>query len=86
MIDYQASIRGFGSERTSQAETGTRVKGMKKTRDESSRREFLRWVSAGGLVSVLIDGRMFAAPASGSKSLRGIFPIAQTPFKRIWQP
>jgi dihydrodipicolinate synthase/N-acetylneuraminate lyase len=53
---------------------------MKKTRDESGRREFLGWVSTGALISVLIDGRMFATPASGSKSLRGIFPIAQTPF------
>src|SRR5216683_2106112 len=53
---------------------------MKDTREESGRREFLRWVSAGGLATVLIDGRVFAVPASGSKSLRGIFPIAQTPF------
>jgi dihydrodipicolinate synthase/N-acetylneuraminate lyase len=53
---------------------------MKKTRDESGRREFLRWVGAGALVSVLSDDRVLAAPASGSKSLRGIFPIAQTPF------
>lgn len=84
MIDYQnfsalKSLR-FASERTSHALTGTRAKGMRKTRDESGRRKFLQSVSAGALISVLIDGRMFAAPASGSKSLRGIFPIAQTPF------
>ena len=53
---------------------------MKKTREQSDRREFLRWVGAGALATVLIDGRLFAAPESGSKSLWGIFPIAQTPF------
>ena len=53
---------------------------MKKTRDESSRREFLRWVSARALISVLTDVRIFATPASSSKSLLGIFSIAQTPF------
>ena len=84
MIDYQRfsalkSLR-FASERTSHALTGTRAKGMRKTRDESGRRKFLQSVSAGALISVLIDGRMFAVPASGSKLLRGIFPIAQTPF------
>jgi dihydrodipicolinate synthase/N-acetylneuraminate lyase len=54
---------------------------MNETSEESGRREFLRWLSVGALAPMLIEGRMFAAPASGSKSLRGIFPIAQTPFK-----
>ncbi len=39
------------------------------------RREFLRLLSAGAL-----GGAMARVPAAGSKPLRGIFPIAQTPF------
>lgn len=46
----------------------------------SSRREFLHRASAGALGLALPDGRVFAAQTSGSKPLRGIFPIAQTPF------
>jgi dihydrodipicolinate synthase/N-acetylneuraminate lyase len=87
MIDYMsASLRRrcLGSRRSEigqglEPSSSLRMKETKK--EESGRREFLRWLSAGALAPVLIDGWMFAAPVSGSKSLRGIFPIAQTPFK-----
>ena len=42
------------------------------------RREFLRLLSFAGAGSVL--PRIDAAPSHGSKPLRGIFPIVQTPY------
>jgi dihydrodipicolinate synthase/N-acetylneuraminate lyase len=85
MIDYKFSPSTKWIERRIQANFAGRglelVLTMKKTREESGRREFLRWITLGALVPVLIDGRALAAPASGSKSLSGIFPVAQTPFK-----
>jgi 4-hydroxy-tetrahydrodipicolinate synthase len=44
------------------------------------RREFLGLMGAGLLGSALSSRPATAAPASGSKALRGIFPIACTPF------
>src|SRR5262245_16444462 len=47
---------------------------------DPSRREFLQWLGAGALGLALADGRMFAAQKTSSKTFRGIFPVAQTPF------
>jgi dihydrodipicolinate synthase/N-acetylneuraminate lyase len=44
------------------------------------RREFLQILSAGAAGLALSEKTLFAAHGSTSKPLRGIFPIAQTPF------
>jgi 4-hydroxy-tetrahydrodipicolinate synthase len=44
------------------------------------RRDFLRVLSAGALGLALPGGKLPASEKSGSKPLRGVFPIAQTPF------
>ena len=52
-----------------------------RTRD-LNRREFLQWLGTGA-IGLGLAGRGFAAVASqpaGTGRLRGIFPIAQTPF------
>lgn len=47
---------------------------------DPSRRGFLKLLGAGALGLALPGGRMSANQNSSSKPLRGIFPIAQTPF------
>lgn len=47
---------------------------------DASRREFVHLLGAGAIGLVLPGGRLLAASARGSKALRGIFPIGQTPF------
>jgi 4-hydroxy-tetrahydrodipicolinate synthase len=44
------------------------------------RREFLRLLTAGAIVVALPGSRLLSFQKSGSKPLRGIFPIAHTPF------
>jgi dihydrodipicolinate synthase/N-acetylneuraminate lyase len=44
------------------------------------RREFLRLVATGAMGVALPGGALWSAQKSGSKPLRGIFPIALTPF------
>ena len=45
-----------------------------------SRREFLQWLGVGVLGLTVSGNKVFALDATGTKILRGIFPIAQTPF------
>ena len=49
-----------------------------KTSQNGDRREFLEWLGVSALTFAV--PRIFAAEATASKPLRGIFPIAQTPF------
>lgn len=51
-----------------------------KTLNVHGRRTFLRTLGAGAMGLALPDSIAFAAHDSASKPLRGIFPIAQTPF------
>jgi 4-hydroxy-tetrahydrodipicolinate synthase len=53
---------------------------MTKPKEESVRRDFLRRLGSVAMASVLADERMNPAEGSSSKLLRGIFPVAQTPF------
>ncbi len=53
---------------------------MRKKFPGQGRREFLRILSAGAGSLAFPPGRMAASQNVGSKPLRGIFPIAQTPF------
>ena len=53
---------------------------IKKHYENRGRREFLQMLGAGVLVLASPGGRLSAAQPSGSKPLRGIFVIAQTPF------
>ena len=53
---------------------------MKNPTDDSGRREFLQYLGLGALGLALHRDTMSAAAVSGRKPLRGIFPIAQTPF------
>ena len=45
-----------------------------------TRREFLQWVGIGVLGLAVSRSKVFALDPTGTKILRGIFPIAQTPF------
>ena len=45
-----------------------------------ARREFLRLLATGAIVVALPGSRLLSFQKSGSKPLRGIFPIAHTPF------
>ena len=49
-------------------------------RSSPARREFLRWLATGAIGVALPGGRLLSSQESGSKPLRGIFPIAHTPF------
>ena len=53
---------------------------MKNPTDDSGRREFLRYLGLGALGLALHRGAMSASEVASPKPLRGIFPIAQTPF------
>lgn len=53
---------------------------MKMGLEGTGRRDFLQLLGAGALGVALPGERLRAAPRSGPKSLRGIFPIASTPF------
>ncbi|HTY26091.1 MAG TPA: dihydrodipicolinate synthase family protein [Desulfomonilaceae bacterium] len=53
---------------------------MKIKFSKQGRREFLHTLGTGAMGLVLSSGRMSASQKLGSKPLRGIFPIAQTPF------
>jgi 4-hydroxy-tetrahydrodipicolinate synthase len=55
---------------------------MRKKSPGQGRREFLQILSAGAIDLALSSGRMSASHNVGSKPLRGIFPIAQTPFTK----
>ena len=46
----------------------------------TGRREFLQLLSVGALGLAGLGGKMLAAAGPGPKPLRGIFPIAETPF------
>lgn len=48
--------------------------------DSPQRREFLRLLAAGAMGVALPGGTLLSFQKSGAKPLRGIFPIAQTPF------
>jgi dihydrodipicolinate synthase/N-acetylneuraminate lyase len=45
-----------------------------------TRREFLQWLGIGALGLAVSGKKLFALDPTGTKILRGIFPIAQTPF------
>ena len=45
-----------------------------------TRREFLQWLGIGALGLTVSRSKVFALDTAGTKILRGIFPIAQTPF------
>ncbi|MCX6614679.1 MAG: dihydrodipicolinate synthase family protein [Acidobacteria bacterium] len=48
--------------------------------NDPCRREFLRLFTAGALGLILPGGRLLSAQKAAAKPLRGIFPIAQSPF------
>lgn len=52
----------------------------RKRPEDPRRREFLQLLGGGALGLGLPGARLFALEKSGSKPLRGIFPIAQSPF------
>jgi dihydrodipicolinate synthase/N-acetylneuraminate lyase len=53
---------------------------MRKKLRRQGRREFLHCLGTGTIGLVLSPGRISVSQSAGSKPLRGIFPIAQTPF------
>ena len=54
--------------------------GARKTLEDWDRRAFLKFFGLSALGLALHDGKMFGTETPGSKPLRGIFPVAQTPF------
>jgi 4-hydroxy-tetrahydrodipicolinate synthase len=52
----------------------------RKPLEEWDRRAFLKFFGVSALALALHDRKMFGAEGPGSKPLRGIFPVAQTPF------
>ena len=54
--------------------------GARKTLEDWDRRAFLKFFGVSALGLALHDGKMFGTETPGSKPLRGIFPVAQTPF------
>ena len=65
----------FGSTRKEQRPVWTR-----KRLEDADRREFLQFLCAGAVGLLVPGGMTLGSERSGSKPLRGIFPIAQTPF------
>jgi len=52
----------------------------RKRHEDRDRREFLQLLGVGALGLAVPGWRVFGGEAPGSKPLRGIFPVAQTPF------
>jgi 4-hydroxy-tetrahydrodipicolinate synthase len=54
--------------------------GTRKSPEDWDRRAFLKFFGVSALGLAFHDGMMFGTAGPGSKPLRGIFPVAQTPF------